>query len=353
MPETRVHQIDLLRFVSALMVMAYHFAYPGLPGAIAALPYPETLWLARFGYQGVSLFFMISGFVIIMSASGGDWRGFVASRIGRLYPAFWVGCGISALVLAAQGKAPGAAVVLANLTMLPGALGVPALDSVYWTLAVEVQFYALVVLVLACGALARLEALLLGWLLLCLLDQALDVPLLRLLFITQHGAHFIAGALYFRVRALGMNPARAAMLVLAWASGLGRSVVALPPADSGWAAVLVVALLLTGFHLALLAVALRRSGRLETRPWPLAGALTYPVYLLHNVLGWAVLEWGHGLVNPHLLFWAVVLGVLALAWAVHAAVERRFAGPMRAAALRVLRRFPPRLAAGMGMGNRG
>lgn len=52
-------------------------------------------WLdaaARFGYLGVDLFFLIGGFVIMMSAAHGTAQAFTASRAGRLLPAFWICC---------------------------------------------------------------------------------------------------------------------------------------------------------------------------------------------------------------------------------------------------------------------
>jgi len=51
------------------------------------------------GMFGVQLFFMISGFVILMSAQSADKSGdFAISRVTRLYPAYWVALILSLVV---------------------------------------------------------------------------------------------------------------------------------------------------------------------------------------------------------------------------------------------------------------
>jgi len=47
---------------------------------------------------GVQLFFLLSGFVILMSVQGKNLIHFIGSRLGRLYPAYWLAV-IAAAVL--------------------------------------------------------------------------------------------------------------------------------------------------------------------------------------------------------------------------------------------------------------
>jgi peptidoglycan/LPS O-acetylase OafA/YrhL len=51
--------------------------------------YPLLAPVAKYGYLGVDLFFMISGSVILVSTANASFKGFFVSRIVRLYPAFW------------------------------------------------------------------------------------------------------------------------------------------------------------------------------------------------------------------------------------------------------------------------
>lgn len=119
----RFHQIDFLRGIACLSVIAFHFLHRGQQGGwLVEGTWPWLQPFAALGHLGVHLFFMISGFVILMTAQGATVRGFIASRVSRLYPAFWVGVLLTALVAwATHSEAfavtPGQ--VLANMTMVP------------------------------------------------------------------------------------------------------------------------------------------------------------------------------------------------------------------------------------------
>src|SRR5437899_2607707 len=82
----RIFGLDVLRGLAAFAVMLHHHGwyydqlYPGRE-PLAFNPGP--------GHFGVELFFIISGFVILMTAEGiGTVGGFVVSRFTRLMPAF-------------------------------------------------------------------------------------------------------------------------------------------------------------------------------------------------------------------------------------------------------------------------
>lgn len=172
----RSHEIDLLRGAACASVVLFHFLYRGQQDDwITDRVGPLLSEIARYGYLGVDLFFIISGYVVFSSAQGVSVRGFVASRVARLYPAYWVAVCMTAglaWALASPLFSVSPRDVLINLTMLmhllPLRLGVELVDGAYWSLAVELQFYLLTVVVLWTGTMARIEGLLAGWLLLSL-----------------------------------------------------------------------------------------------------------------------------------------------------------------------------------------
>src|ERR1043166_3463819 len=102
----RIGAVDALRGVAALAVVLYHYtqrygelAEHGKTDAAFAGQYPSTgtVWFhVPWGHFGVQLFFMISGFVILMTVmkvrSVGE---FAVLRLARLYPAYWVACGLT------------------------------------------------------------------------------------------------------------------------------------------------------------------------------------------------------------------------------------------------------------------
>ena len=87
------------------------------------------------------------------AASGSVKRQFTVSRVVRLFPAFWICCTATFVIslFIVPMRRVSLHEYLVNLTMLGGFIGVREVDSVYWSLFVEIQFYALVFLVLLIG----------------------------------------------------------------------------------------------------------------------------------------------------------------------------------------------------------
>lgn len=144
--------IDVIRFLSALLVIGFHVGFSvwqdgrrtpfAIPGAVA---FPESASAFWFGWVGVEIFFVISGLVIAQSAVGKSCGEFARSRVLRLYPAVWICAPLTALVLLyASTSSPRhiALQLLGSFTLSPVFL--PYIDGQYWTLGVEIVFYAVV-----------------------------------------------------------------------------------------------------------------------------------------------------------------------------------------------------------------
>ena len=136
--------LDPLRFFAAVWVMNYHY----LLGNGAN---PPLHWY-RFGNLGVQIFFVISGFVIIQSVQGKSSREFATGRFLRLFPLFWVLC-TGTYLLTIFFPDPSYTIhfsdYLRSMTMLSDSfqhfLGSSTLvDSSYWTLTVELIFYLMI-----------------------------------------------------------------------------------------------------------------------------------------------------------------------------------------------------------------
>ena len=146
----RFRHIDSLRAVAALLVVWLHFAQflgpvtgadPWALGFLQAVPKAIDV-----GRLGVVIFFAISGFVICRSFGGpreGAGRRFVVRRLCRLYPAYWVSMLGGVLWWWQTHRAVTWQTLAANATMVPMFLGQEPLGGVYWTLHVELIFYAL------------------------------------------------------------------------------------------------------------------------------------------------------------------------------------------------------------------
>lgn len=349
MTHNRVNEIDLLRFLAALSVVFYHYTFRGYAAdGLSAMPYPLLAPAAKYGYLGVELFFMISGFVVLMTAAASARvRDFCVSRIVRLYPAFWACCTLTFAATLAFGS-PRAATFdqyVVNMTMLSGLSKIPPIDGAYWSLLVEIRFYALVAVLLALGRIHQAQRFIVLWLLACIALEVPDVlplgwipPLalhyLRFLLITNYASYFVAGASCYLIWSKGASLTRFAILTASWVMAIFQSGPSLREFENYYKTGLsggVVTGILTGFYVVMLIVSLRRTGALARYRWPLAGAVSYPLYLLHQNIGYLVFNRLYPAFNPHLLLWGTIGLIIAAAYAVHALVERRLASKMKAA----------------------
>ncbi len=321
----RLAALDGARLLAAAAVMVYHFWYIA-PGAV----------IARHGYLGVDVFFMLSGFVILWSANGRTPAAFARARVLRLYPEFWLAVLISAAVftLSPGGMRgpPSVSSVLANLTMVPQYLGQPYVDGVYWTLGAELKFYLLLWGMLLVRQAQHLDRWLIGWALVGAIGEFIDLGgVVRSLLILPYGSLFALGGLLFVATERGWTAPRAIGVGLAWFAGwhgaLDRMAANMRPEDLTSAARMATIGVVT---VATLGLALVR--RVEPSPraaaWlTTAGALTYPLYLLHNVPKELLLQPERTVPRVIGLPLAVVASV-ALAWVVQHAAARFVRPPL-------------------------
>ena len=75
----RLPALDLLRFAAAMGVLAYHYISSYLPEDLGSRWLEYAAHVTRYGYLGVELFFIISGFVILWSAQGKSATSFAVS----------------------------------------------------------------------------------------------------------------------------------------------------------------------------------------------------------------------------------------------------------------------------------
>ncbi|MGE0739772.1 MAG: acyltransferase family protein [Hyphomonadaceae bacterium] len=350
-----LYPLDALRFISAFAVMVFHlcfYAWASDSAAVArvldgAARYEALAPFSWFGWVGVEVFFVISGFVIANSAAQASPMAFLKGRLLRLYPAAWI-CATLTLI----------GVVLVGATPLRDALGPylrsmtlwvrgPWIDGVYWSLAVEVVFYALVFGVLMGRRVLSLA--MLPWLLTALsllygvfheaalmgahvmpptaerFIEAYSEPLLL-----RYGSFFAVGVWLWMASEQLLSPARLAGLLVAialcaretlqrahdLAGGEVTFQAAYPP--------IIPLLLWFAACAAIAAVALRPhwftiKGARAQSALKRIGLMTYPLFLIHSALGAAVIR---SLVAAGVDAWlalaVAITGALAAAYVISA-----------------------------------
>lgn len=97
------------------------------------------------GHTGVALFMVLSGFIFTVGTLGKDihYGRFLSNRILRIFPLY-----LALIILGVGAHKEGAGLLavlqsLAGLGNLPGSLSLGAVSSMWWAIAVELQFYLL------------------------------------------------------------------------------------------------------------------------------------------------------------------------------------------------------------------
>jgi exopolysaccharide production protein ExoZ len=129
-----------LRALAALGVVVFHF------GLMPATRIPFTI-----GAAGVDVFFVLSGFIIAHSSSRSA-RHFLAHRLIRVVPAYWIATAFAAVfTLQNLDMSEAGGWLLQSLFYLPHPDGRPPLIFVAWTLVYELAFYLVYWLALRVG----------------------------------------------------------------------------------------------------------------------------------------------------------------------------------------------------------
>lgn len=341
--------LDGLRLVAAMLVVLYHYvgSHKTNWDEPAAEAWPLLHKFAALGNLGVPLFFIISGLVVFRSLEGRSTARFAGSRIGRIAPAFWLSVLIAGplQLFFFDYKNLEWADVLWNMTLggppIFGELsgqGFSWVDTVYWTLWIEARFYIMLVVarwVLRWMKLDRPE----GWTALCggwIVFSAWTIhehgiPELQswvswFAFPTYAGL-FAGGMLIHVIAKHGFTWVRGGVLAAAiaqasWATALDLTVRTSSVTDVDVPAFVYAVAVLVFFAMVLAIVMTPALSRVRWSWLTTAGALTFPVYLLHGILGRFAIESLAPWMPAGLLLTLLLSALLGAAWLVNKFVEQ-------------------------------
>jgi peptidoglycan/LPS O-acetylase OafA/YrhL len=308
----RITTVDALRGIASVSVAWFHFTQ-----ANAALGPGILKSSGKYGWLGVDVFFVISGFVIPYSLNKAKYGHrqfwcFLSKRIVRLDPPYLANiCFIIALAYVVplvpgfHGSRPNFTItqLLFHFAYLNSVAGKTWINPVYWSLAIEFQYYLLVGLLfpVLAGSRAWIRMLTVG----SLLVPGFFLPSVSLLF--AHLPLFVAGILTFQFKSdrLTKGAFLAALAFDCVVTGLGRGPVI--------AATCVGTALLIAF--------VEFGGK--TLTW--LGLISYSLYLMHVPIGGKIIDLGerfaHGKTEVALVLAAATSGSILAAWVLYRAVE--------------------------------
>jgi peptidoglycan/LPS O-acetylase OafA/YrhL len=314
--------LDAVRFCAAILVLFYHLTFFSWNEPISELggraaigwpvSFPELTPLTSWGWVGVETFFVISGLIIPLSAEGQSAVQFLRGRILRLVPALWFFATVSLLVTFLYSRIDAAQALFLfakSLVLFPRG---PWIDGVYWTLTIEVIFYAVFLIAIIARQIQYLQtfAYIASALVFCFyflvvvalvwppIPYGLELIAIATAYVSRvalltTGAYFLVGLILYLSFKEGLDRARLAALSAAlfagcvgiWLNAAGSPGVL---AYNQSAFVPVIAwLVLVGLIVASLfthsrGMRFRPEARTLLRTLGLA---TYPIYLLHNIAG--------------------------------------------------------------------
>ena len=335
--EGRLSQIDGLRAIAALSVVAFHFTtqfdYYFIHATDLRIAFPK-------GHFGVNLFFVISGFVICMTVDKIlRPMDFMVSRFSRLFPTYWVAVCLTFGIIFLSGMSGyGSSVKDAaiNLSMLQSFFSVKDVDGVYWSLQIELLFYVWMLLIWVSGKFGKILFIVGGWVLVAFFSACAEA--------------FFKFSLPYTV---------SHFLLLTWIPWFGMGIAAFlsfRDARFGTIHAVVVLLSLSAILirtslietiigvLSFLAVMLACRGRcvfLEQRLLVFFGVISYPLYLLHEKIGWiTMLKLEERNVTPWVAIALALICSVSLATLLHWIVELPASNAIR----KIYRKGPARSA---------
>lgn len=319
MKTPRIEILDPLRGLAALAVAWFHFT--------TCNAFLKTTWLqasGAYGWLGVDVFFVISGFVIPYSMYAGGYRPrqhfgrFLIKRLARLEPPY-----LASLILVISvaylklflfpqiaGSEPtySSRQLLLHLGYLNTFFGYEWLTPVYWTLGIEFQYYLSVALLYPLLASRRASLGPLSVLVLASLGIVVKAPI----FVLHYFGLFALGILAFQyhVRLLPTRAFLAAMVLVA----------AITAASLTWMIAVVGAV-------TAMMIAFAPMPRLSAaKIFVYFGSISYSIYLLHTIIGGPVLHvgswFGSGLAWELVALAAAIVASILGAMFFHQLVER-------------------------------
>ncbi len=333
----RFYHIDLLRFIAAIAVVLFHYTFRGFAANdFSPLEFPFLGQLFKYGYLGVELFFMISGFVILMSAQKSSTVKFIIGRLSRLYPAFWISVSFTALVsYYANFDMFMVSWIdyLKNLSMISGFFYVRFVDGVYWTLLVELKFYFIIFTLLAIGKIHHYPFFIFLWLTLISYYLLIGLPnSIEFFIFPEYASYFMAGSLFYLISEKGANINKYLLLTACYFLSLYNAIAGAKELSIHYSTFLssnIVILIISMFFLIFLLISNHKLVKLNSKKFIFFGSLTYPLYLIHQNVGYILFNVLAPYVNKYFILIGTLLTMIYVAYLINRYIENIFGMKMK------------------------
>lgn len=326
----RIYTLDLFRFIAAISVVLYHYLFRGWTADnLSDLSFVKVGSIFKYGYLGVDFFFMISGFVIAFSIKNKSISKFIISRFTRLYPVYWLSVTLTFIVVVLFGGPRFIAnffQYILNLTMFQNYMDVISIDGVYWTLFVEMKFYIFVIgsyLIFNKIKKITLDHLIIVWTFFSVLylffENFILFKILNVFLIFNYASLFIAGIIFCQVYRKGLSLKYCSLLSITFLLSLYHSIhkgeLLVLHYNNSFSPLLIGGTILV-FYLILLMVSTNRFKTINFPFFTNLGMLTYPLYLIHQNIGYILMNNLSGYLNKYVLIFFVIVIMIFISWVI-------------------------------------
>lgn len=341
--KNRIYQIDLFRFLAALSVVFYHYLFRGyMADNMSNLHFYEIGSYFKYGYLGVDMFFIISGFVITLSIKTRSLKDFCISRISRLYPSYWLSIILTSIVIILIG-APRFVVnfrqVLLNLTMFQNYLDVMSIDGVYWSLFIEMKFYIFIIgtyLFLNKLTEIKLDYLIYLWLLLSIvyifLNNLFFFRVINHFLILEWSSYFIAGMIFYQIYKIKINTKYIVLLCIAMSISIFYGISRIKGLETHFNTTfspLFISSFIIIIYILMLLVSCEKLTIINSSKLIEIGLLTYPLYLIHQDIGFIIFNKLGTESNKYIILFLTIIFILFLSYLVSKFYEPRISSYLK------------------------
>jgi peptidoglycan/LPS O-acetylase OafA/YrhL len=320
--------LDLLRFLAVVFVFfghytdTFNYTYQIVPENL------KYMWFSKYATTALTLFFMISGFVVTMTSVKRNIKDFAITRLSRLYPLYWISCIVAFILphLFYQNRSYLAEVpfstFVVNLTMVPSVFMVQMMNPVFHTLLIELVFYIFISVIIIFKLWNNILAVLYFMLSICIAT----------LFTPNFPLHiavlpFLAGMVFYLISAQVLKK-RTLYLLLAitYTIALASTEAQKDQMESFYkGAVAISPWILKGittlYYLIFLLISLKVLNIPGRRIYQVLGELAYPLYLFH--VYFLCFYWYFSKkVQPDVLLFGILICTILTSWLINIFLEK-------------------------------
>jgi len=267
-----------------------------------------------------------------MSAQGRKPSQFISSRVSRLFPAYWFSVIFTSFFIVVLGEESfnlNLYKILWNLTMLQSFVGVRHIDGVYWTLTYELVFYFWIFLAISINKLYLFEKFSLFFLILTTISSYISLPkIIDVIFLVEYCSYFISGVIFYSWYKNGFNLFRGVVLIWCLILSLiqlSNQVVENSELFNVSFSLGIAILIVSMFFCFFASLSLGWCKKFDYQWAVNIGALTYPLYLIHQNVGFIIFNQFNSYLNKYNLLIGVLFFSLLVSYFINVYIERKYA----------------------------